>query len=105
MRSPVYTPEQDIVVVAPDGRFAAFCVIWLDPVNRVGLFEPVGVHPEFQRHGLGKALVQDGLRRMQEQCMNSAIVCAVCDNPAAHGLYQSAGFRDLDILQTFQKGI
>lgn len=53
MRSPVYTSELDLVAVAPDSRFAAFCICWLDNVNQVGLFEPVGTHPDFQRKGLG----------------------------------------------------
>lgn len=47
MRSPVYDPELDIVAVAPDGQVGAFCIVWTDPLNQVGHFEPVCTHPDF----------------------------------------------------------
>jgi ribosomal protein S18 acetylase RimI-like enzyme len=93
MQSPVYNGERDVVAVAPDGRFATFCIFWLDPVNKVGLFEPVGAHPDFQKKGLGKAALSEGLRRMKTSGMETAIVCAEVDNEAAVRLYESAGFR------------
>lgn len=93
MQSPVYEADRDMVVVAPDGRCAAFCIYWLDPVNRVGLFEPVGAHPDFQKKGLGRAVMLESLRRMRERGMATAIVCAECNNTAAVRLYESVGFR------------
>jgi ribosomal protein S18 acetylase RimI-like enzyme len=92
LRSPVYRPELDIVAIAPDGRVAAFCNGWLDFTNRVGLFEPVGTHPDFQRLGLAKAVLAEGMRRMVAYGMRTAIVCAEHDNHAALRLYQSMGF-------------
>ncbi|HWQ84470.1 MAG TPA: GNAT family N-acetyltransferase, partial [Anaerolineales bacterium] len=53
MHSPAYALDRDLVVEAPDGQFAAFCIFWLDAINRTGYFEPVGVHPDFRRKGLG----------------------------------------------------
>jgi ribosomal protein S18 acetylase RimI-like enzyme len=103
MRSPVYLPQQDIVAIAPDGRFAAFCIIWLDTENRVGLFEPVGAHPDFQQLGLGKAVMLEGLRRMRLGGMQTAIVCAAQDNPAAQRLYQSVGFQVANQLVTYAR--
>jgi ribosomal protein S18 acetylase RimI-like enzyme len=105
MRSPVYRPKLDIVAAAPDGRIAAFCIAWLDTTNRVGLFEPVGVHPDFQRRGLGKAVVLEGLRRMQTNGMDQATVCSLWHSPAAQALYESAGFRTVDRLQAYKKMI
>ena len=37
-----YRPELDWVVEAPDGSFAASCLVWLDEENGVALLEPVG---------------------------------------------------------------
>ncbi|MCH8850455.1 MAG: N-acetyltransferase, partial [Chloroflexi bacterium] len=41
MRASTYRPELDMVVVAPDGTFAAFCLCWFDQENGVGELEPV----------------------------------------------------------------
>ena len=103
MRSPVYTPELDLVCVAPDGRIAAFCLCWLDSVNRVGHLEPVGTHPDFQRRKLGTAQLQAALWRMVEHGMTVASVCVESSNPAGQALYHSAGFRPLFKLHTFTK--
>jgi mycothiol synthase len=105
MRSPVYPAALDLVAEAPDGRFAAFCICWRDEVNRVGLFEPVGTHPDFQRKGLGKAVMLEGLRQLQARGMASAIVCVEAGNLAAQRLYESAGFRMINRLQTYVKQI
>lgn len=105
MRSPVYDPELDIVAVAPDGKIGAFCIAWTDPVNQVGLFEPVGTHTEFQRVGLGRAVMHEGLRRLKERGMRSAIVSTFEDNPAAIRLYQSLGFQVINRLGTYEKDV
>lgn len=93
MRSPVYNPDCDIVAVAPDGQIGAFCIIWFDALNRVGYFEPVGTHPAYQRKGLGKAVLLEALRRLQEGGMTSAVVCTGEGNIPAIRLYESVGFR------------
>jgi ribosomal protein S18 acetylase RimI-like enzyme len=106
MQSPVYRAEHDLVVAAPDGRLASFCILWMDEVNKVGLFEPVGTHPDFQRMGLGKALMLAGLQRMQAEGMQAAIVNTDHDNLAALGLYRSAGFEQSDeLLAYFKRGL
>jgi len=105
MRSPVYDPDLDIVTVAPDGRVGSFCIVWTDPINRVGLFEPVGTHPEFQRMGLGKAVMQEGLRRLQERGMMNAIVSTFEDNLAAIKFYESLGFQITNHLGTYEKDV
>ena len=51
-----YRESLDCVIEAPDGRFAAYCLCWLDDAHRVGEFEPVGVRAEFRRRGLGAAV-------------------------------------------------
>jgi ribosomal protein S18 acetylase RimI-like enzyme len=103
MRSPVYDPARDLVVIGPDGSAAAFCVFWLDPANRVGLFEPVGTHPAYRQQGLGKAVLLEGLRRMGACGMRTAAVCAESDNPAALALYRSVGFQAADRIRTYSK--
>jgi mycothiol synthase len=91
--SAVYAGERDLFVRSPDGRGASACTIWFDPVNAVGLFEPVATHPEFQGKGLGKAVMAEGMRRMQAAGMRRAIVGFDPNNAAALALYTSLGFR------------
>jgi len=105
MRSPVYNPQQDIVVSAPDGRIASFCKLWLDPVNRVGNFEPVGTHPDFQRRGLGRAVMLEGLHRLQAWGMTSAILGTGVKNVPAIRLYEDVGFHIETQLLTYARAI
>jgi mycothiol synthase len=93
MQSPIYDPELDVVAVSPDGQVGAFCIVWPDPLTGVGLFEPVGTHPDFQRKGLGKAVMLEGLDRLQGLGMRQAIVSTQEDNLPAIKLYESVGFR------------
>lgn len=91
--SAVYDGERDLFVRSPDGRGASACTIWFDGVNGVGLFEPVGTHPDFQGKGLGKAVMAEGLQRMKAAGMTRAIVGFDPNNVAALALYTSMGFR------------
>jgi len=86
-----YRASLDCAVEAPDGRFAAYCLVWPDDENRVGELEPVGVRDEFRRRGLGAAVCTFALRRLHEEGGRQAIVYCVSD--AACALYESIGFR------------
>jgi ribosomal protein S18 acetylase RimI-like enzyme len=86
-----YRSSLDCVVEAPDGRFAAYCLVWPDDENRVGELEPVGVREEFRRRGLGAAVCTFALRRLHDEGGRQAIV--YCFTDAACGLYESIGFR------------
>jgi ribosomal protein S18 acetylase RimI-like enzyme len=86
-----YRASLDCIVEAPDGRFAAYCLIWPDDANRVGELEPVGVREEFRRRGLGAAVCTFALRRWYEEGGREAIVYCVTEE--ACGLYESIGFR------------
>ena len=92
MRTPGFDPERELVVVAQGGRFAAFVVIWFDPISLTGLFEPVGCHSDFRRRGLTKTLMFAGMARMKEAGMETAIVGYAPTNEASFKLYSSAGF-------------
>lgn len=103
MRTPGFQIDHELVVIAPDGRFAAFVIIWLDPISRSGLFEPVGCHRDFQRRGLASALMYEGMRRMRAAGMETAIVRYNADNIAGVPLYRSVGFQTRYQLAEYQK--
>ncbi|MDQ6603063.1 MAG: GNAT family N-acetyltransferase [Chloroflexota bacterium] len=90
---PGYRPDLDIVAVMPDGAFASYCICWLDPVNRTGEFEPVGTRAAYRRRGVGRAVINEGLRRLQAHGARTAIVYSSGGNDASLALYRSAGFR------------
>jgi mycothiol synthase len=93
MGKPGYHPERELVVVAPGGEIAAFTVTWLDALNCVGLFEPVGTRRAFQRRGLARALLLAGLHEMRRHGMERAMVTHDTTNRAAAELYRGLGFR------------
>lgn len=103
MRAPGYDPSLDVVVVAPDGRFAAFAMGWIDPLNRISVFEPVGTRPDMQRRGLGKAALLEGMRRLQARGMVTATVCAESRNAGNLDFYRSAGFYRVNTILRYQK--
>ena len=89
---PHYRPDDDLVVEAPDGAFAAFAMAWWDPEGLVGEFEPVGTHPDHQRRGLSRALLTWGLRRYAERGARVVQVYSDASNDASEALYDSVGF-------------
>ena len=96
MRAPTYRPELDLVVVAPDGSFAAFCIVWFDEANRIGVFEPVGCHSAHRRRGLGTAVLREGMRRLKALGAHTAEVNGLGGESGGTLLYEATGFRELD---------
>jgi ribosomal protein S18 acetylase RimI-like enzyme len=88
-----YLPELDVVVEAPDGRLAAFCLCWLNPNGQIGQIEPMGTHPGFQRLGLGRAALLEGLCRLQQLGAHTAYVGTSASNVRSLPMYRSTGFR------------
>jgi ribosomal protein S18 acetylase RimI-like enzyme len=72
-------------------------------MNKLGHFEPVGTHPDYQRKGLGKVLLLESLRRLKAEGMTAADVCTYYDNDAAIRLYESVGFRIVKKLMTYTR--
>jgi mycothiol synthase len=105
MTAPGYNPELDIVTVAPDGRFASFAMGWIDPANKLSVFEPVGTRSEFQHKGLGKATLREGLRRLKARGVETATVCAHATNASNIAFYESAGFKLVNRVYGYSKRV
>ncbi len=105
MTSPGYDPARELVAVAPDGSLAAFAVTWYDVLNRTGLLEAVGTHPDHQQRGLGKAVVSFASHHMATAGMESAIVANFESNAASKALYRSVGFQPWHVLDGYVKTI
>ena len=79
------------------GRLAAFHWTKVEPDvgadgPRVGEVYAVGVSPDAQGLGLGRALTLAGLHRMAEQGVDVVDLYVDADNAAAVRLYESLGF-------------
>jgi ribosomal protein S18 acetylase RimI-like enzyme len=105
MESPGYDPQRELLVVAPDGSLAGFCVTWPDHINRVGYFEPVAVHPDHRRRGVGRTLLRAGMQLMKSWGMEWAEVMYEVSNPGSGRLYRGEGFADVHQLVLYRKPV
>jgi mycothiol synthase len=100
-RAPLYRQELDLVALTLGGEMAAFCTVWYDPYTQTAAFEPVGTHPAHQRRGLGKALMLEGLRRLQPLGATLAAVSSYSEEAGA--LYAAVGFSEYDLSEPWTK--
>lgn len=98
-----YKQDLDLVVVAPEGAFAAFVTVRMDPVSRIAELEPVGTHPDYRRLGLGRSAILEGLKRLQKY--NPSVICILgaAATEAANRLYESVGFTDKVAVHLWRK--
>jgi ribosomal protein S18 acetylase RimI-like enzyme len=87
----LYRPEMDLIVTAPDGRLAAFCLGWFASEHGVVQFEPIGVLSDYRGQGLGKAIVLEGFRRARALGATVAYINCSATNAAGNALYRSVG--------------
>ena len=99
--APLYRRDLDLVALASDGSVASFCTVWFDDVTRTAYFEPVATVPKHQRHGLGKAVLTEGLKRLKIMGAKIATVGGYSD--AANGLYFSVFGEGYDLVQPWEK--
>jgi mycothiol synthase len=99
--APLYRRDLDLVAVASDGAVGAFCTVWFDDVTRSAVFEPVATAPAHQRRGLARALMTEGLRRLQRMGCLTAFVSGYSE--AANALYRSVMGSDYDLYEPWER--
>ena len=87
----LYRTELDLQIVTGDGVVVAFALGWLDPATGSVELEPVGVHPDWHRHGLGGEICRAVLRAARRLGATRAMVSSERANDAALSLYSSLG--------------
>lgn len=103
MALPTYRQELDLVCQTAEGTLTAYTIIWFDEVNRIGLFEPVGCHPDFQRKGLASAVMTEGLRRLYDLGATHAYVNSWREDSAGSYTYKALGFDLIGRLYQWKK--
>jgi predicted N-acetyltransferase YhbS len=87
----LYDPLLDLALETDEGDTAAYALFWFDPVTLVGLVEPMRVEDQFQRRGLGSALLTAGLDRLARRGARRFKVGY--GSEPARALYVGVGFR------------
>lgn len=92
-----YRADLQPLIASPDGALVATAIIWFDELTKTAEFEPVGVHPDFRRRGLGAALQLHGMQLARAVGARQMLVACIgaSARPAARNLYYSVGFREL----------
>lgn len=105
-----YRADLNMVAIAPDGTFAAFCEGVINPADNArtgreeGYLSIIGSRRGFRRQGLGRAMLLVGLQRLQAAGMDMAVLGVDAENPSgALGLYQSVGFEQQRRTIVFRK--
>ena len=88
----LYDPSLDLQVLAPDGSSAGYALFWADPVTGVGMVEPMRVEEAHGGHGIGRHLLDAGLRALTAHGCTALKVSMDLANTVAVRLYTGAGF-------------
>ncbi|GIW01932.1 MAG: N-acetyltransferase [Roseiflexus sp.] len=106
IHAPTYRPDLDLIAVADNGSVAAFCTLWFDSINRIGEIEPLGCRAAHRRHGLARALVLEGLRRLQGYDAHLATVFygSEPEDQPARQFYASLGFIERGRMYAWKRG-
>lgn len=89
---PLYHPQTDLCVMAPDGRFVAGCEALIDAHNLEADIERVCTHSAYRQRGLARAVIQDCLARLQAMGLRNAYITGYSREAIA--LYGSLGAVD-----------
>src|SRR4051812_6359366 len=91
----LYDPALDLAIEDAGGRIAGYALYWHDPTTQVGLLEPMRVMDEFQRRGLARSLLHEGLDRLARAGARRLKVGFETD--AARNLYLGGGFVQMSV--------
>jgi ribosomal protein S18 acetylase RimI-like enzyme len=94
----LYDPTLDLAVEDADGSVAGYALFWFDNTTLVGLLEPMRVEDQYQRRGLARMLLANGLDRLARKGARRLKVGFATD--AARNLYLGAGFVQTSIDRT-----
>lgn len=92
LQGPIYHPQTDLCVMAPDGRFVAGCEALIDAHANEADIERVCTHGDFRRRGFARAVILECLVRLRDMGLRRAYITGYSE--AAIALYASLGSGD-----------
>lgn len=100
---PHYQPELDLVAIAPNQTFAAFCSCQLKSAH-IGWIEWLGTRRGFRNLGLGRAILLAGLSQLQKSGVTLARLSVDAQSlTGATKLYQSIDFQPVNTCYSWVK--
>lgn len=111
MGLPEYEAELDLLIIAPNGRLAAYCTCSISQEENErtgrneGYTDPVATHPDFQRQGLAQALLLAGCRKLQERGVKTAVLGTNNRNIGMQRAAKAVGFQVQSTKLWFEKPV
>ena len=100
-QGPIYHPQTDLCVMAPDGRFVAGCEALIDARNGAADIERVCTHSSYRRRGFARAVIQACFHRLQAMGLGKAYITGY--TPASVSLYVSLGTGEQSAFLIFEE--
>ena len=97
----MFRPELSVYVRSPEGTIVAYCRGTADPDNGVCGIDPVCTDPDFQRLGLGKAVVERCFANQRAVGGRFSYIGSLPEPAPGTFLYRSLGPRSRTDLSTW----
>jgi ribosomal protein S18 acetylase RimI-like enzyme len=101
--NPWYRTELSVVTRAPDGRIAAYCRGTADPDTGVCGIDPVATDPDFQRRGLGRAVLRHCFEAQRAVGGHRCYIGSAPEPAPGALLYRSLGPSKLTVFSTWSR--
>jgi ribosomal protein S18 acetylase RimI-like enzyme len=89
--NPMFRAELNVVARSADGRVASYCRGNVDPDSGVCSIDPVATHPDFQRRGLGAAIVRACFAAQAQLGGRESYIGSAPEGSAGSRLYRTLG--------------
>ncbi|MFQ6087908.1 MAG: GNAT family N-acetyltransferase [Candidatus Methanofastidiosia archaeon] len=96
----IFDPKGIFLAIHRD-KIIGLCVNFIEEVNvlsklqKIGIVGVLGVHTDYRRKGIGKALLLTGVKYLQKKKMKIVELGVDAENPKAKNLYEGCGFREV----------
>ncbi|CAM3172102.1 GNAT family N-acetyltransferase [Paenibacillus lupini] len=94
--------DSELVLVAVEESEVVGMIIGTIDNNK-GYYYRIAVHAEYQRQGIGKALIQALRQRFEQRNVSKILITADEHNEPVLPLYEAMGYASNDFFRSFQK--
>jgi ribosomal protein S18 acetylase RimI-like enzyme len=103
-RSCLADTGESFVLATADGVVVGFVVLQQDRDESLGVIEMIAVHPEHQRRGHGRILMEFAIQRLRDQGLRLINVGTGGDpgHAPARALYEAVGFTGLPLVNYYR---